>query len=361
MDNLYINLVKDFVITFSSILWEAFPFIVLGALVAGVLEEVVPQQAIARIVPKSRTLSILLGGCLGLVFPMCECGIVPIMRRLLRKGLPLGTCIAYMLAGPIINVVVIGSTAVAFFPHGTTIGTGIVLLRVGLGFVIACTTAVVVEFFLVPKYGDSLLTETARPPKKTPLSLNVLEAGEAGSEPKRPLKNRLGNISETSLHDFVDIMLFVVIGAVLAAVAKLAISPDAIESLSLTFPAVAILSMMGLAVLLCLCSEADAFVAASFTTLHPSAKLAFLVLGPMCDLKLMLMYTRVFTRRLIITIVTCVVVQVFAYSMLTHYAWNYYELPTKPLGESVATAGAESAPSPAPPSNPETLPAPKQQ
>ncbi|HKA05624.1 MAG TPA: permease, partial [Gemmataceae bacterium] len=122
--------VFDFVLTFVSIIWEAFPFVVLGAIIAGILEEVVPQQAIAKIIPKNKYLAIGIGAVLGLVFPMCECGIVPVMRRLLRKGLPLGTCIAYMLAGPIINLIVIGSTAVAFKSYG--IGTEMVALRVGL-------------------------------------------------------------------------------------------------------------------------------------------------------------------------------------------------------------------------------------
>src|SRR5205823_13437090 len=80
----------------------------------------------------------------------------------------------------------------------------------------------------------------------------------------------------------------------------------------------AILVMMGLAILLCICSEADAFVAASFQAMPPSAKLAFLVLGPMLDLKLYMMYTRVFRPRLIWTIIACVVVQVFIYANLTH-------------------------------------------
>ena len=77
--------------------------------------------------------------------------------------------------------------------------------------------------------------------------------------------------------------------------------------------------MMGMAVLMCLCSEADAFVAASFTTMQGSGKLAFLVLGPMLDLKLLLMYTRVFRRRLILTIAICVFVQVFVYTLVVHY------------------------------------------
>src|SRR5581483_5107716 len=126
--------ILNFLLLFSSVLWEAMPFIVLGALIAGILEEFLPQQAITRFLPKAVLPSVMVGAVLGLVFPMCECGIVVVMRRLLRKGLPLSCCIAYMLAGPIINVVVIGSTWVAFERHG--IAPEVVGLRVGLGFLV---------------------------------------------------------------------------------------------------------------------------------------------------------------------------------------------------------------------------------
>ena len=109
-----INRIPDFITIFMSILMEAMPFIVLGAVIAGLLEELLPQRLITRILPRSRFLAIAIGGLLGLVFPMCECGIIPVMRRLLRKGLPLSCCTAYLLAGPIINVVVMFSTYVAF-------------------------------------------------------------------------------------------------------------------------------------------------------------------------------------------------------------------------------------------------------
>ena len=101
--------------------------------------------------------------------------------------------------------------------------------------------------------------------------------------------------------------------------------PDAgrCQSISEGYPGLTILGMMAMAVLMCLCSEADAFVAASFTTMHPSAKIAFLVLGPMFDLKLLLMFTRVFRRKVIVTIVVSVAVQVFFYSMAVHYLWRF--------------------------------------
>ena len=322
--------VLDFLKDFTSILWEAFPFIVLGAIIAGILEEVVPQQAITRIVPKNKFLAVSMGALLGLIFPMCECGIVPVMRRLLRKGLPLGTCVAYMMAGPIINVVVIGSTIVAFAPHG--LAEYMTWLRVGLGFIVAVTTGLLVEI-QYRKYGDDLVTPTARPQKdKKTVSLDVIATpdghpAEERAGERRPLMQRLGNISETSLHDFKDIMVFLMLGAMLASLAKIWITNAQIRDLSTSYPALAILAMMGLAIVMCLCSEADAFVAASFTTLHPSAKIAFLVLGPMFDFKLLMMFTRVFRRRLIVLIIISAIVQVFVYSLIVHYVWQYLEIP----------------------------------
>src|SRR5438128_892351 len=136
------------------------PFIILGAVLAGILEEFLPQKLITRILPRSRTLGIALGGLLGLIFPMCECGIIPVMRRLLRKGVPLSCCVAYLLAGPIINLVVMSSTYAAFAKH--QFGYWVIGLRVGLGFLVAVGAALVVEW-QHRKHGDKLLKPVARP------------------------------------------------------------------------------------------------------------------------------------------------------------------------------------------------------
>lgn len=310
------------------------PFIVLGAIVAGILEEFLPQQALTKLLPKSVVPAVMIGAVLGLIFPMCECGIVVVMRRLLRKGLPLSCCIAYMLAGPIINLVVIFSTWVAFRDH--KIGPEMVGLRVGLGFVVAVITALVVQV-QYRKYGNALLTPVAAPRDvPTPVASRPVtnQPGETNSdpepstdpatppEPKKTIMGRLNNISSTALHDFVDITVFLILGAMLAALAKQQIGSDRIDALSREQPILAIPAMMFMAVIMCLCSEADAFVAASFANMHVSAKLAFLVLGPMLDLKLLLMYTRVFRPRLIATIVVCVVVQVLILCLLVHAVYR---------------------------------------
>lgn len=384
--------INDFITRFLSILWEAMPFIVVGAILAGVLEEMLPQRLVARILPRSRFLAIAIGGLLGLIFPMCECGIVPVMRRLIRKGLPLSCCTAYLLAGPIINVVVILSTMVAF--SGTDAGlyllsdksisalrdakvpdavltkldalknknfknekqfldelakaldTGelkqyqsvvlnkaapssaqlrqtagqfsslwMTILRVGLGYVIAVTTSLIVDH-QYRKYGNDLLTPLARP---SPLDDND------DPERKRSAWKRLSNITETALSDFIDITAFLILGSLLAASIRVGLDHDTIARMSHQHIVWAILIMMALAILLCLCSEADAFFAASFVELPSAAKLAFLVLGPMMDLKLYMLYTRVFRPRLIATIFGAVMVQVFIWSLVVHYIWQAYK------------------------------------
>jgi uncharacterized membrane protein YraQ (UPF0718 family) len=135
---------------------------------------------------------------------------------------------------------------------------------------------------------------------------------------KKGLFKRLSNISETALHDFIDITVYLCLGALLAATVRLWLTHERIEELSKNYAVLTIVIMMGVAIILCLCSEADAFVAASFTKLVPAAKLSFLVLGPMLDLKLYLMYTRVFRPRLIRTIMLSVVIQTFVYCLLLH-------------------------------------------
>lgn len=311
--------ISNFLTLFSSILWEAMPFIVLGALVAGVLEEFLPQQAITRFLPKQVVLSVMIGGILGIVFPMCECGIVVVMRRLLRKGLPLSCCVAYMLAGPIINLVVIFSTWVAFAPHG--IGPEIVGLRVGFGFLTACSVALITHL-VYRKHGNNLLTAITQPP--TTNATAPPRTSTSDSAHKKSVMTRVSNISATALHDFVDITVFLILGAVLAATVKMQFGNDQIDALSREQPVLAIPGMMLMAFLMCLCSEADAFVAASFTNMHVSSKIAFLVLGPMLDVKLVLMYTRVFRTRLILTIVisTATIVLILCLSLHAFYEFN---------------------------------------
>ncbi len=119
--------------------------------------------------------------------------------------------------------------------------------------------------------------------------------------------------------------VLLIIGALIASAARIVMRLEPSYELYIqAHPVIAISAMMALAIALCLCSEADAFVAASFVGLRPSSKVAFLVLGPMLDFKLYMMYLRVFSPRLIWTIITSVVVQVWLYALVFHFIWETY-------------------------------------
>jgi uncharacterized membrane protein YraQ (UPF0718 family) len=131
----------------------------------------------------------------------------------------------------------------------------------------------------------------------------------------------LDRITGVAVHDFLDIAFFLTIGALLSAGIRIFLTQEEISGLSDTWPILSIALMMLVGFVLCLCSEADAFVAAAFVKMIPAAKLGFLVFGPMMDLKLLLMYTRIFKPKLIATILTAVAIQVLVYMLITHAFW----------------------------------------
>ena len=323
--------VQDFILIFTGILYEALPFIVFGAIIAGIVEELLPPRLLTRLIPRNRVLAIAIGGLLGLPSPMCDCGILVIVRRLLRKGVPLSCCVCYLLAGPIINVVTLLSTRLAFSAAqdspgsagGTSYqftGTQMMCLRAGLGYVVAFVTSLIVEWQYRKHGPEKLLTPLSVPVPHKSNDSPADEEEAAENQAPKPWRKRLENVVETALHDFVDVMVFLILGALLAALSRQLIDRETLEGWAGKNPIPAIAIMMGLAVALCICSQADAFVAASYA-MPPASKLAFLVLGPMLDFKLYSMYTRVFRPRLIWTIVGSVVMQVFLYAMITHYLW----------------------------------------
>src|SRR5882724_13168295 len=124
----------DFSYAFLSILLEGVPFILLGTLLSGAIDEFLPGRAMLRLMPRNVFLGICLSAGLGTIFPMCECGIVPVIRRLLGKGLPLSNAIAYMLAAPIVNPIVALSTYAAFRGQNPM---EMMVFRLGLAFLVS--------------------------------------------------------------------------------------------------------------------------------------------------------------------------------------------------------------------------------
>jgi uncharacterized membrane protein YraQ (UPF0718 family) len=261
----------------------------IGTLVGGFIEVFVPRETFAKILPSRPWVAVFFSAGLGVILPVCECAVVPVVQRLLKKGVPFGAAIAYLLGGPIVNPLVAASTAVAYAYEWK-----VVTIRLLSGYIIAISVGILMEFLF--REGKALLPES-----------NFEQCGHGHSDHVQEARYNL--CSKTALavrhaaDDFFDIGRFFVIGAFVAALMQTLLARQALASV-VGNPIAAILLMMGLAVALSLCSEADAFVAMSFraASMPFSAQMSFMVLGPMLDIKLILMYLRVFRKRAIVVL-----------------------------------------------------------
>jgi len=227
---------------FVSIVLEALPFLLLGSLVGGFIEVFVSRERVANILSGRKTTAIFIAAAAGCVFPVCECAIVPVVRRLLRKGVPFPAAVAYLLAGPIVNPLVAASTAVAYKGDMT-----VVALRVGLGYAVAVTVALVLGRFF-PGH-DGVRPEVFKG-----------EEDEAscchGSSHSKTSPTPLGRLLEALTHgadDTLAVGRFLIIGALFAGVLRGLVAQDALMAGVAANPFTAVGVMMVLAVVLNLC------------------------------------------------------------------------------------------------------------
>lgn len=316
-------------IVFVSIVLEAIPFMLVGSLVGGFIEAFISRERMATLLPQKGWLTVCIAAGAGLVFPVCECAVVPVVRRLTGKGLPFSAAIAYLLGGPIVNPIVAASTALAY-----AFDWRIVVLRLSLGYGIAVAIGLIMGrlFTSVEAIKDN---GTAFKNQALSCGCHHHTNGEACFETPQAFQiitNQTGIITDCecgcshpvsdrwvdkagaafahAMDDFLAVGHYLVIGAFIAALAQTYIDRSSFLSLTAT-PVLSVAVMMALAVLLNLCSEADAFIAASFRGLMPiPAQMAFLLTGPMFDLKLLLMYQSVFTRRAIVVLASLILAAV---------------------------------------------------
>ena len=290
----------DFAFSFLSILFEGIPFLLLGSLLSGAIDAFVPARVLTRFLPKNPNLAIVLSGLLGLIFPMCECGSVVVIRRFIRKGLPISCAVTYMLGAPIVSPLVALSTFAAFRGQSPAVMTS---LRMLLGFGIAVLVGFLVRFIPPEKLLQQKVIDTLPGRRRTAFRIDpsgtagdTIEAEMSGSASEKALR-----ALQSAASDFLDVAFFFVIGAAIAATFNTAINQQLILPLAAN-PFGAILAMMLLAFVLALCSSTDAFIAASFVTFPFAAKLAFLVFGPVFDVKLFFLYGAVFRRWFVVSL-----------------------------------------------------------
>jgi uncharacterized membrane protein YraQ (UPF0718 family) len=287
---------QNFWFSFLALIFEGIPFVLLGSLISGVIAAFIPSSAITGLLPKNRLAATLVCGLLGIIFPVCECGIVPIVRRLLHKGLPLSYGVTYMLASPIVNPIVIFSTFFAFRGQAPILNTG---LRVGLGYLVSVLVGLAVGFLkpsAILRQGD----KRSSAPKRAGFRIAPLPDTQPGNSGANITGKTVGAIRMAS-DDFLETAFYFTIGAAIAATFNTAVDQQLILPLA-SHPTLSIMAMMVLSGILTLCSTSDAFIAATFVTFPMVARLAFLVFGPMFDLKLFFLYSVLFKKRFVIAL-----------------------------------------------------------
>nr|WP_255570239.1 permease [Cohnella sp. CFH 77786] len=281
---------------FLSMVMEAIPFVLIGVLISGLIQIFLTERWIARVMPRNRFLSSLFGCGVGVLFPSCECGIVPITGRLLNKGVPLNAGIAFMLTGPVINPIVLFSTYIAFGNDWKMVG-----IRAGMAIAVAFLVSIVISFLypqLPFRSGEHVQQAAAASELKT--------LPTAEPRPRKPLMRQLYGVLSHSIEEFFSVGKFLVLGAFIAACMQTYIPTSSLLHLGGN-PVTASLVMIGLAFVLSLCSEADAFIASSFrSTFQVGALSAFLVYGPMIDIKNTLMLLGTFKGKFVAVLIALV-------------------------------------------------------
>ncbi|MFD5164225.1 permease [Streptomyces hawaiiensis] len=257
---------QSWMTVFVAVMVQALPFLVLGVLLSAAIAVFVPPSFFARALPKRPALAVPVAGAAGAVLPGCECASVPVAGALVRRGVTPAAALAFLLSAPAINPIVLTATAVAF-PGNPEM----VLARFVASLLVACSMG-----WLWHRLGR---TDWLRLPARASYEGQGKGAAFWGSV----------------RHDVTHAGGFLVIGAMAAATLK-AVVPAQWLSLAASHPVLSVLVLAVLAVLLSICSEADAFVAASLTQFSLTARLTFLVVGPMIDLKLFAMQAGTFGR-----------------------------------------------------------------
>ncbi|MCR1783476.1 permease [Nocardioides carbamazepini] len=268
---------------FLAIVVQSIPFLVLGVLLSGLISALLSERVVSRALPRNPVLAVPVAGIAGIGLPTCECAAVPVASGLARRGVPAPVALTFLLAAPAINPAVIISTAVAFQGR-----TDMVVGR----FVASLLVAVVIGWIYVGVAGRV-------PALRLPRISEVRHAH--GND------TRWSRFVGAAWHDLLPAGGFLVIGGMVAAAVNVLVPVSIVESVAGQWLA-GIVVLAAFAFLVALCSEADAFVAASLTAFSDTAKLVFLVVGPVMDIKLAAMEAGQFGRGFAVQFVPLVLV-----------------------------------------------------
>lgn len=283
------NRAQDGLTLSLSVLIEALPFVVLGVVLSIVVQVWLPPDLIHRWLPKNAWGRRAVLSLLGMLIPVCECGNVPFARGLMMRGLAPAEAMTFLMAAPIVNPIVIITTHAAFGWDA-----GILVARLVGGYVIANLIGWIYSKHPDP---DAILTQRF-------IATCERVSHEYGTPTRRSLTQFLVELRA--------VMPALVIGSALAGAVQVLVPRDVLLEIG-SNPVLSIVAMMALAMVVAICSNVDAFFALSFAaTFSPGAIVAFLLVGPLVDIKMLALLRTTFTTRTLVGVVAVVLLSSFA-------------------------------------------------
>ena len=294
-------MLKDISIIFMSIFIESFPFLLLGALISSIIETFVSNDTMARIIPKNKVLGSIVGICLGFFLPACDCAVIPVAKRLIKKKVPINVAVSFMLASPIINPVVILSTYHAFYKTNPDI----FWLRLMLGILISLVIGIILGILFNKK--DVIINNEDSD------ECCCHEHDECDCEEH---KNYFLSIINHTALDLFEVVKYLMFGALIASIIQVAL-PRNILVMFNNNHILSVIALMLFAYLVSLCSTSDSFVGKSLlSSFSKSSIIAYLLLGPMIDIKNTIVLFGNYKKSFVFSLISLIFICIFIVSMV---------------------------------------------
>jgi uncharacterized protein len=320
--------IQNFVTLLLAIVVESFPFVVIGVAISALVEVWLPANWVSKYLPKNRFLSHFLAAILGFFIPVCECGNVPMVRKLMQKGFGVSHAITFLLSAPIVNPVVWITTREAF-----NIDPNIAIIRIGSGLVISLLLGILFSYkinqkeWLVDNFAKSCHLGHSHHHEHHDHENHHHDKDEHNNaKNKSDLKtyffgrSKLTKAFNYFTNELWGVMQMVTIGGILAATVQTFVPREKILEIGQN-PFLSVLAMLILAFVVAMCSNVDAFFALSFSgTFNLGSLMTFMVFGPMIDIKVLTMLNQTFKPKFLIQIVTLVIL----FSLIVGFGTNVF-------------------------------------
>ena len=285
--------IKDIAIIFMSIFFESLPFLLLGSFISSIIEVYVSNDTIARLIPKNKILGSFVGIFLGFFIPACDCAVIPVAKRLMKKKVPINVTVSFMLASPIINPVVLLSTYYAFYKTNPNIFWG----RFMLGIIISLVIGIIMGII----FGNKEV---------------IINNTDDNCQCHKHHKNKVVAIIMHTANDLFEVVKYLMFGALIASLVQVLLPRTILISLN-SNEWLSIIILMLFAYLISLCSTSDSFVGKTLlNSFGETSIMAYLLLGPMIDIKNTLVLLGNYKKNFVITLILLIFIVIFLTSIL---------------------------------------------